>query len=65
MIFSFLGENLTPPQSRYSYSILCLKLFNFFTKNITKRPSETARLHQENGGQYGYRYKDKNIFKAG
>ena len=40
---------LTPPQSRCSYSILHLKLFNFFnfSKNVTKRPSETAKLHQE------------------
>ena len=35
---------LTPPQSRCSYSILHLKLFNFFNflKNVTKRSSETA-----------------------
>ena len=38
---------LTPLQSRCSYSILHLKLFNFSTKNITKRPSETAKLHQK------------------
>ena len=30
------GGCLTPPQSRCSYSILHLKLFNIFTKNITK-----------------------------
>ena len=47
---------LTPLQSRCSYSILHLKLFNIFTNNITKRSSETAKLHQENGGQYGYRH---------
>ena len=57
---------LTLPQSRCSYSILNLKLFNsFLTKSITKRPSETAKLHRENGGQYGYRHKHTNIFKAG
>ena len=48
-------DKLISPQSRCSYSILHLKLFNIFTKNITKRSSETAKLHQENGGQYGYR----------
>ena len=51
-----LARDLTPPQSRCSYSILHLKLFNIFTKNITKRSSETAKLQQENGGQYGYRH---------
>ena len=50
---------LTSPQSRCSYSILHLKLFNVFTKNITKRPSKTAKLHQENGHQYSYRHKQK------
>ena len=61
-----IRSTLTPPQSRCSYSILHLKLFNFFlTKSITKRPSETAKLHQENGGQYGYHHKHTNIFKAG
>ena len=37
-------------------SILHLKLFNIFTKNITERSSKTAKLHQENGGQYVYRH---------
>ena len=64
LLFNTLIQ-LTPPQSRCSYSILHLKLFNIFTKNITKRSSETAKLHQENGGQYGYRHKHRNIFKAG
>ena len=41
-----------------------LTFFNF-SKNTTKRPSETAKLHQENGRQYGYRHKHINIFKAG
>ena len=54
--FAERGGPLTPPQSRCSYSILHLKLFNIFTKNVTKRSSETAKLHQENGGQYGYRH---------
>ena len=56
---------LTLPQSHCSYSILDLKLFDFFTKNITKRPSETAKLHQENGRQHGYRLKHRSIFKFG
>ena len=50
------SQLLTPPQSCCSYSILHLKLFNIFTKNIAKHSSETAKLHQENGCQYGYRH---------
>ena len=49
---------LTPPQSRCFYS---QTVQIFFTKNITKRPGETARLHQENGGQYGYRHKHRSL----
>ena len=60
-----IRSSLTPPQSRCSYSILHLKLFSFFTKNITELPSETAKLHQENGRQYDYRHKHGNVFKAG
>ena len=52
-------------------SAFSLFLFNpssqtvqIFTKNITKRPSETAKLHQENDRQYGYRHKQK-YFQAG
>ena len=51
---------LTPPQSRCPYSILNLKLLKF-TKNITQRPSETAKLHQESGRQYGYCQKHRTI----
>ena len=44
-----------------NYSILHLDLLSFFTKTIFKRPSETANLHQDNGSQYGYCYKQRYL----